>query len=139
MAVETISVSLRASHPEGKRVPAAMFMQKLVIARGDPAKKAKGPGDPCIDLVLLAAEDFANEEEPSEAFAGALEQGLNEAARWLAKQSPPVFQALREAGFVTDVFIGAWIDLDQMDLNLPPNFLAQCGRHGLNISIITND
>jgi hypothetical protein len=139
MAVETITVSLRAWHPEGKRVPRAAFMQKLVIARGDPVKKDTGPGDPCVDLVSLAAEDFAKEEEPSEAFAAALGQGLNDAAKWLAKQSPAVFEALREAGFDTDIFIGAWIDLDQMDLDLPPEFLLQCGRLGLLVSIITND
>jgi hypothetical protein len=46
---------------------------------------------------------------------------------------------LREAGFVTDVFGGAWIDSDQIDLDLPPEFLSECGRHGLTISLITND
>jgi hypothetical protein len=139
MAVETISVALRAWHAEGKRVPAAAFVAKMVIARGDPVKKGKGTGEPCFDLLSLAAEDFVKEEEPSEAFAAALREGLNSAARWLAKQSPSVFQALREAGFVTDIFIGAWIDLDQLDLDLPPDFLVQCGRHGLTVSIITND
>jgi hypothetical protein len=42
-------------------------------------------------------------------------------------------------GYTTDVFIGAWIDSDQIDLNLPPEFSRECGRLGLPVSLITND
>jgi hypothetical protein len=139
VAVETISFTLRTWHREGKRVPAAAFLDKLVIAPGDPARREKGPGDPRVELLSLAAEDLAEAEEPSEAFAAALLQGLQRAARWLAKQPPDLFRGLREAGFVTDVFIGAWINSDQMDLDLPPEFLRACGKLGLTISLITND
>ena len=43
-----------------------------------------------------------------------------------------------DTGVVTDVFIGAWIDGEQIDLDLPPGFLDVCGRHGLTLSRIAN-
>ncbi len=139
MSVDNISVSLRAWHQTGKRVPATAFIEKLTIKPSDPVKKAKGPGVPRVELLSLAVADYSGAGEPTEAFVAALKEALLKAAKWLAKQSPEVFQALRGAGFVTDVFIGAWIDSDQLDLDLPPEFLAECGRHGLTISLITND
>jgi len=90
-------------------------------------------------LVSLACKDFSTQEEPVEAFVKALTIGMKSAAKWLSKQSVSVFKDLRQSGFVTDVFIGAWIDVDQMDLDLPPEFLRACGKHGLTVSIITND
>jgi hypothetical protein len=139
MALETIRVSLRAWHPEGKRVPTADFLDKLFFAPGDMAKKAKGPGVPRVELLSLAAEEFSAAAEPSEAFAAAVREGLVRAATWLGRQPPAVFRGLRKAGIVTDVFIGAWIDGDQIDLDLPPPFLTACGKHGLTVSLITND
>ena len=139
MAVENISVSLRAWHRTGKRVPATAFIEKLVIKPTDPVKKAKGPGVPRVDLLSLAIADYSDEDEPNEAFVAALKDSFLKVAKWLAKQSPDVFVDLRDADFVTDVFIGAWIDSDQIDLDLPPEFLTECGRHGLTISLITND
>ena len=38
-----------------------------------------------------------------------------------------------------DVFIGGWMNCDQFDLTLPPEFLLACGRLGLPIDIYTND
>lgn len=140
MAVDNISVSLRAWHPAGRRVPAAAFIDKLVIRPTDPVKKVEvRPGVPRIELLSLAVGDYSGEEEPNEAFVAALQDAFRKAANWLAQQFPEVFGALREAGFVTDIFIGAWIHSDQIDLDLPPNFLSECGRHGLTVSLITND
>jgi hypothetical protein len=139
MALETITVTLRAWHPEGKRISPSAFLDKLIFAPGDTAKQGKGPGVPRVELLSLTAGDFSLAEEPSEAFAGALRDGFILAAKWLRKQSSAVFRELRKAGLVTDVFIGAWIDMDQIDLDLPPEFLKACGKHGLKVSLITND
>jgi hypothetical protein len=38
-----------------------------------------------------------------------------------------------------DVFIGAWIDADRIDLQTAPEFLGGCARHGLPVALITND
>ncbi len=51
----------------------------------------------------------------------------------------PLFEELRTAGRVTEIFVGGWIDQDQFDLDLPTEFLQACGMLGLSISICTND
>ena len=139
MGVETISASLRIWSQTGDQPPAASFFHNLVIQPGDPIKKGEGPGVPRVELVSLALPDFSEAEEPEEAFVEALNAALLRGAEWLARQSPEVFESWRAAGFITDLFIGAWIEEDQLDLDLPPEFLTACGRLGLTISICTND
>jgi len=138
MSLESIRVSLRAWRPDGQPIEASVF-DRLVLGTGDATRKAAGPGAPRVELLALDAADFARAPEPSEAFAAALREGLARAAAWLAKQPRQVFKELFEAGVTIDIFIGAWIDVDQMDLDLPPAFLEACGERGLAISLITND
>jgi hypothetical protein len=120
-------------------VSASLFADKISIRSTDSVKKAKGPGVPRFELLSHEASTFAREDEPTRAFAAALRDSFLNAARWLAKQSSEVFECLRAAGYETDIFIGVWIDSDQLDVDLPPEFLLECGRLGLTISIITND
>src|SRR4051812_15641634 len=75
----------------------------------------------------------------SEAFAGALHDGLVSAAAWLARQHGTVFKELRAAGRVTDVFVDGWMTQSQFNLELPPEFLIACGALGLTLSVCTND
>jgi hypothetical protein len=138
MSIDNISVSLRAWGGDDHEAAAAL-LDTLPIAHSDGVHKAEGPGVPRVQLLSLSIEDFIGQEEPSEAFAAALRTGLLNAARWMEKQSPEVFTSLRAEGANADVFIGAWIDSDQIDLVLPPEFLVECARHGLPITLITND
>src|SRR5215211_2292573 len=103
MSVEYVSISLRAWHPSGDHVPGSAFIEKLAVEPSDAVKKATGPGIPRIELVSLAMSDYSREDTPNEAFAAALNDALLKAAKWLAKQSPEVFAALRHAGVVTEV------------------------------------
>ena len=93
-------------------------------------------------LVVMAAieiGEFVDTDETSEAFEIALRVRLVAAGDWLSRQSVSVFEDIRGAGLKCDVFIGGWIDCDQFDLDLPPNFLLACGERGLEITICTND
>ena len=139
MSIDNISISIRAWDMGGDHGPAAAVFDTLPISPADGVRRADTPGVPRIELIELAIEDFTEQDEPWESFAAALREGLANAARWMAKQSLDVFASLRAKGFGTDVFIGAWIDSDQIDLNLPPEFLGECARLGLPISLITND
>jgi hypothetical protein len=72
-------------------------------------------------------------------FSRRIEAGLQHAARWLASLTASAFDEWRGLGKKADVFIGGWMNNDQFDLTLPPQFLAECGRLGLPITICTND
>ena len=142
MSVQWISVDPRAWRPDRKRVPDAAFTGRLLITPDDrivSVKKGKVEQAARVTLVALDAGDFSNVEEPSEAFAEALRAALQRAGRWLSRQPSAVFKDLRQAGCKVDLFIGAWIDMDQLDLDLPPELLRACGKHRLPVSIITND
>ncbi|MBB3210533.1 hypothetical protein FHS27_006380 [Rhodopirellula rubra] len=143
MAVHNLSVNLRASHPQGSRVSHDAFIGRLTIAGDDPivdATKSKSEWMAAL-AVMVAIEigEFTDAEEPSEAFVIALRERLVAAGDWLSRQPIPVFDDIRAAGLECDVFVGGWIDCDQFDLDLPPNFLLACGERGLEITICTND
>jgi len=139
MSIENISVSLRAWHRDGEHEPAAALLSQLAITPSDGVQRAESPGVPRIQLISLSSDEFVGQDEPSEAFAAALKAGFLNAARWMAKQPTDVSRSLHTDDLLADVFIGAWIDSDQMDLILPPEFLAECARHGLPVTLITND
>jgi hypothetical protein len=58
---------------------------------------------------------------------------------WLARQPAGVFEELRAAGRVTDLFVGEWVTQNQFDLDLSPEFLRACGAPELAVSACTND
>lgn len=136
--VEWLSFSLRAwrgSVPDD-------WIARLAIAPGDPVTVEGGAQ---VRLLAVAMDDFAHVDTTAdagaqtEAFAQAVRDGLLGAAGWLAGQPAGVFEELRARGCVTDVFVGGWIDGDQFDLDLPPEFLRACGALGLTVSVCTND
>ena len=138
MAVDHFSVSLQVWHISGCRPKPAEFLDQIVDSSSDFAKKRKTPNQR-VDLLRIQRSEFADAEEPSEAFAAEFEQRLIAVADWIDKQPKALFGTLRKAGFSTDLLFTGWIDGDQMDLDLPPKLLAACGKLGLKISIITND
>jgi len=143
--VEFLEFTLRVWDRRGCEIASAEFLDRLLIAPGDPAAVEAGPGVPRVRLLSVERKDFDHVDitkDPgarSEAFAIAVRQGLLRAADWLALQSPAVFDQLRTAGRITDVFVRGWIDQEQFDLELPAEFLRACGVLGLCISICTND
>jgi hypothetical protein len=134
--VAWLSFSLRAWDRRGHPIVRSEFLDRLSIGPGDPAVVEDGPGVPRIRLLAVAIEDFAQVDTSadagarSEAFAAAVHDGLVRAAGWLARQPASVFEELRAAGRVTDVFVGGWVTQDQFDLDLPPEFLRAWGHWG---------
>jgi hypothetical protein len=143
--VDWLEFCLRAWCPAGGKVAPAEFLERLRIAPGDPVAVDAGPGCPRVRLLFVAREHFdhidvtADAGARSEAFAAAVHDGLLRAAAWLSRQPPAVFADLRAAGRATDVFVGGWIEQDQFDLDLPPEFLRACAALGLALRVCTND
>jgi hypothetical protein len=143
--VEWLQFTLRAWDRRGERNVAAKLLDGVKIAPGDPAVVEDGPGGPRIRLFNVSMEDFAHVDTTkdasaqSEAFAAAIHDGLIRAAQWLGRQPVEVFEGLRAAGWVTDIFVGSWMTDDQFDLDLPPEFLRACGALGLTVTVCTND
>jgi hypothetical protein len=143
--VEWLKFTLRAWDRTGAAVRRAEFLDRLIIASGDPVAVEDGPGVPRVRLLCVSMEDFANVDTTqdagaqTEAFAAAIREGLVRAASWLSGQPPNIFVELRAAGRVTDLFVGGWMTDDQFDLDLPPEFLRACAVLGLTVSVCTND
>ena len=143
--VEWLQFTLRAWDRGGNPVAAADFLDRLIFDPADTVRIEDEPGVPRVRLLSLSMEDFADIDTSedagakSEAFASALHDGLVGTAAWLIRQRATVFEELRAAGRVTEVFVGGWITQDQFDLDLPPEFLRACGALGLTLSFCTND
>lgn len=138
MSLENLSVTLQVWSYAGRPPKSSEFLDRLIVDGKDGVRKCKSPR-PRVDLLSIRAEDFSDEEEPSEAFVAGLESQLTRSAKWLHKQPVTLFNELRSAGYTTELLFSGWIDSDQLDLYLPPALLKACGRLGLRISIITND
>ncbi|HZZ77289.1 MAG TPA: hypothetical protein VFE62_02155 [Gemmataceae bacterium] len=128
-----LRVYVRVRHPDGKRLP---FKQKLVFAPGDRARFEGAGKFPIIYLFTVNDIEFEKDPDPLAAFTAAVPERYQQAACWLANQSPEVFESLRAAGFITDVFIsiGARFATEYVDLPMPLEFLAQCSRLGFAIT-----
>lgn len=81
--------------------------------------------------------DFDTPEE----FAATFADQLRNAARWFTKQSTEGFHELRMAGYIMDLAIDIWARVGQepIQLDLPPEFLFECGRLGLKVALTTNN
>ena len=92
-----------------------------------------------VELFSVAMSDVKDAAEPCEAFAKRVQQGFNHAAFALSHCRRDGLDEWRQSGKEADVFIGGWLANEQLDLKLPSDFLAQCARLGLSISMCTND
>jgi hypothetical protein len=140
MAAEWIQVSLRG-WASGRSV-AGDFFGLLGLEASDGFRTEAGAEPGRSSLVYFVDEEMAahsSEVEPSDSFAKAVDAALLRAARWLGSRPPEALESCRARGINLDVFVGSWIDQDQFDLDLPFQFLLECGRAGLGITIVTND
>ena len=140
MGFDWIRVSLRSWKP-GMTVGAEPF-QLLNLQPGDGLQSSEGSSEGQAALIYFVDEELASHtaaDEPSAAFAQAVRAGLIRGAAWIESRPAGAFDRCRAAGLELDVFVGGWIDQDQMDLDLPAQFLRACGNAGLAISIVTND
>jgi hypothetical protein len=146
--VKLILVDLRCQHPSGKLTP---FKQKLILAPEDGVVFERSGSMAKVRMLSeqriiggarrLPGVLFPEDYESFECFAAALADQLKNAAKWFAKQSASAFRELREAGYVMDIDVDilARLGHDPVKLELPADFLSECGRLGLKVSITTNN
>lgn len=92
-----------------------------------------------IELFTVDRRELSSFKEPSEEFATRTQQGFIRAARWMSTLGRQGLDGWRSEGRKADIFVGGWMANEQLDLLFPAEFLQQCGRLGLPVSICTND
>jgi hypothetical protein len=148
MAVGSVLIGLQASRGDGRGVTSAEFLDPLNIQPGDvEATRADGGAwaSGMIHFAIVRYSAFAHIDTSadagaqSEAFFAGVVAAFRAAARFLDERPASVTAAIRAAGLSLRLFVDVWMDQDQMELELPPELLAACGRHGLGAYVISND
>jgi hypothetical protein len=90
-------------------------------------------------LFSVDMEELREFPEPTEEFALRIAQGFRRAAKCLQNCPTTGLEEWRKMEKNADIFIGGWLVNKQIDLEIPPEFLQECGRLTLPIMICTND
>ena len=139
MSLESIFVSLRGT--AGKSEPGTLFFDLLSVSPADGFKLS--PSDNPHKAARLVVLELERGHHPqrlsSEQCAEQIKSQFLRAAEWLSSRPSKTFENCRAQGFDLDVFISLWIENDQVDLDVPPEFLLACGQAGLPIAICSND
>jgi hypothetical protein len=148
MAVGSILIALQASRGDGRGVTSAEFLDPLNIQPGEAeATRADGGAwaSGVIYLAIIRYSAFAHIDTSadagaqSEAFFAGIVEAFRGAARFLDERPPSVTAAICAAGLSLRLLVDVRMDQDQMELELPAELLAACGRHGLGVYVISND
>jgi hypothetical protein len=148
MAVGSVLIGLQAARDDGRGVTSAEFLDPLNIQPGEvEATRADGGAwaSGMIYFAIVRYSAFAHIDTSvdagaqSEAFFAGVVEAFRSAARFLDERPPSVTAAVRAAGLSLRLFVDVWMDQDQMELELPAELLAACGRHGLGAYVISND
>jgi hypothetical protein len=142
VGVTLLSATIQATFPDGRGVRAE-DLKALEVETEDGVTSVQASGEPwtagliSFPSILLTA--FASHAEPSESFFAEAQRMLEMVARFLDRRTPQKIQRLTSQGMSLRVLIEIRIDQDQMELSLPPALLSACGRHAIEILIISND
>lgn len=149
MAIEWIQVSLsawdarNASRRVGEMIPHRSVAERLWASECDAVLEINEKDTVGLTTGIKFAHERASKyvatEDPQEALSAALSERLTKATAWLDERPLGIFDEMRREGLTIDVNIYAWINEEQLNLTLPPQFLHTCGRLGLRISLCTND
>jgi hypothetical protein len=147
MSVGSLLIGLQASgRPDG--VTAAEFLAPLNIQLGEAEDTRADGGAWASGMVYFPVVrycDFAHVDTSADAgaqsiaFEAAVGEALRAAGQFLDRRPPSVTAAMRAAGLKLRLLVEVRMDQDQMELEFPPELLAACGRHGLGVSVISND
>jgi len=146
--VGSVLIALQASRRDGRGVTSAEFLEPLDIRPGEVEGGQADAGSWAAGLVYLAIirySAFAHIDTSvdagaqSEAFFAGVIEAFRVAARFLDQRPPSVTAGIRAAGLSLRLFVDVRMDQDQMELELPPEILAACARHGLGVYVISND
>jgi hypothetical protein len=148
MSVGSVLIGLQASRKDGRGVMTAEFLAPLRIQAGEVEATRADGGAWASAMVYLAVVRYsafadvdtsADAGAQSEAFFAGVVEGFRAAGRFLDRRRPEVTAGMRAAGLSVRQFVDVRMDQDQMELELPPEFLAACGRHNLGVYVISND
>ena len=148
MSVGSVLVGLQASRGDGRGVTTAEFLAPLAVQPGEVEATRADGGAWASGMVYFAVvrhSDFDHVDKSidagaqSEAFFAGIVEAFRAAGRFLDRRSPDVTRAMRAAGLSLRMFVEVRMDQDQMELELPPELLGACGRHGLSVYVISND
>ena len=141
--VGSILIALQASFPDGREVASNDFIAPLAIGESDGVEATQAEGGEwssgMVYFPVTRLSTFARETEPHEAFAAGVHRALLTAAAFLDRRSADAMNKLRSKGLSLRLFIDVRMDQAQMELVLPPEFMAACGRHRLGVFVISND
>jgi hypothetical protein len=142
MSVGSVLIALQASFKNGRGVTKADLLDPLNIQPGE-VKAAHANGGAwqsgMIYFAVVRLSDFAGADEPAEVHYMQVIEALRAAARFLDRRSTEAIAQLRAKGLSLRLFVDIRMDQDQMELELPPELLTACGRHALEIYVISND
>jgi hypothetical protein len=148
MSVGSVLIGLQASRKDGRGVTTEEFLAPLAIRSGEVQATRADGGEWSSSMVYFAVirhSDFdhvdksADAGAQTEAFFAAIVDAFRATARFLDQRPPEVSASMRAAGLSLQLFIEVRMDQDQMELELPPELLAACGRHELKAYLISND
>lgn len=147
MSVHSVLICLQASGGE-RGVTAEEFLTPLTIRR-DEVEATRANGGPwasgMVQFAVVRHSDFDHVDKStdagaqSEAFFSGIVEAFRDAGRFLDKRKPTVTAAMRKAGLSLRLFVEVRMCDDQMELEIPPEFLAACSRHSLGLYVISND
>lgn len=146
--VGSVLIGLQASRGDGLGVTTAEFLAPFDIQPGEVEATRADCGAWASGMVYVAVVRYnsfadvdttADAGAQSEAFEAGLVEAFRAAGRFLDRRPREVTAALRGAGHTLRLLVDVRMDQDQMELNLPAELLAACGRHGLGIYLISND
>jgi hypothetical protein len=134
-------LSLRAWDPHGTGVSRELVLSRLRIDGDRYRTVGNGGWWKTIRIIVLdlATDRFWDREEPNLALGDAFRAGQIEFADYLATVPRESVESLRKSGLELNVLLDAWIDQDMFDLQWESKLLAELGRLGLNLEIVTND
>ncbi len=148
MSVGSVLIGLQASRRDGKGVTTLEFLAPLTIQAGE-VEAACADGGPwasgMVYFAVIRFSDFAHVDTTGDAgaqteafFAGVVE-AFRAVGRFLDQRPPEITAWMRAAGLSLRLFVEVRMNQDQMELDLPSDLLAACGRHSLGVYIISND
>jgi hypothetical protein len=143
MALKSINMSLVAWRKSPDVIGYEDFIGRLAIPDTDHYETLRPqPGvrkTVVIRFLSLSTDELPQSTEILEDFSKRLTVAFGEIAEWLAARPASVFEEFRKSGLQLMFLMNLWIDDNQLDLALPPEFLAACGRLGIKVSILSNE
>lgn len=148
MSVLSVLIALQASCTDGRGVTSAGFIEPLQIEPGEVEDAVADRGQWASGMVYFAVvwqSDFDDVDvsvdggAQSEAFFHGIIKAFRATGKFFDRRPTSVTALMRATGLSLRMFVEIRMDQDQMELELPPEFLAACGRHGIGIYLISND